>query len=133
MSKAIGNRQGAGWLAVGLIGAAFTCLATSPAWADAKVEMENVGSCLAYAFVRNGFDGKNEIPAEKLPGLNALKDEYMFRSASVGLSEEDAQKFVVNALVQQNSLKAEHGVEALDAQFQVLCTNIASTLMVKPQ
>lgn len=105
----------------------------SPALADGNAELQNVGSCLAFAFVRADMDGKADIPADKLKGLNALKDEFMFRATAAKLPEEDAQKIIVKALVDQNSYKAEHGLAALENAYGTLCKNIAATLMVKPQ
>jgi hypothetical protein len=105
----------------------------SPALADGDAELQNVGSCLAFAVVRADLDGKADIPADMLPGLNALKDEFMFRATAAKLQEEEAQKIIVKALVDQNSYKAEHGLAALEGAYGTLCKNIAATLMVKPQ
>ncbi len=107
-------------------------LMATPALAGGDVELQNVGSCLAFAVVRADLDGKKGIPDEMLPGLNALKDEFMFRATASKLSEEEAQKIIVKALVDQNTLKSEKGVQALDDAYGQLCRNIAATLMIKP-
>lgn len=115
------------------MGIIFALVASKPALADSGDELKNVGSCLAYAFIRADLDGKKEIPHALLPGLNALKDEFMFRASAANLSEEDAQKLVVQALVDQNAFKAEKGAVALDEEYGTLCQNIAATLMIKSE
>jgi hypothetical protein len=114
-----------------LLASLALCLAT-PVLADSRAEMDNVATCLVFGYVRNGLDGKKEIPPDLVPGLAAFWDEFSFRASTNQLSEEDAQKLVVNKLVEMNTFKAEHGVTALEEKYGTLCQNIAGTLKVKP-
>lgn len=99
----------------------------APAFATDQQEVDNIGHCLAFAYVRAGLDGEKAIPADLLAGLAFLKDEYEVRAANIGMDEEARQKAIVLALNEKNLIVQEGGMAALDARYKTLCQNIAET------
>jgi hypothetical protein len=99
----------------------------SPAFSNDQQEVDNIGHCLTYAYVRAGLDGEKQIPAELASGLAFIKDEYEVRAANIGMDEEARQKAIVLSLNEKNVIIQTEGMEALNARYKILCQNIAET------
>ncbi|NTF17916.1 hypothetical protein G6L37_05835 [Agrobacterium rubi] len=93
--------------------------------------MHDLGTCLAFSYVANGLDGKLEVPAELLPGIMAIKDEFMFEASINGLDDNAAQTYVVDQLTEQNRIKELKGIEAVREKHVELCTRVAESLAAK--
>lgn len=101
---------------------------STPVRADDKAQMNNLGTCLAFAYVRAGLDGQKTIPADLVAGLTALKDEYLFQASVLKLGDDEAQAYVVQALAEQNAVVSHEGVETLERTYGPLCNRIAEAL-----
>lgn len=110
-----------------LLLAVSVCLMGSMASANEQQEVENIGHCLAFAYVRAGLDGEKEIPPDLAAGLAFIKDEYEVRAANIGMDEEARQKAIVLSLNDKNLIVQTEGLSALDARYKTLCQNIAET------
>jgi hypothetical protein len=111
------------FLAVALMAWSFG----SAVWANDQQEVENIGHCLTFAYVRAGLDGEKEVPRDLDEALSFIKNEYETRAANIGMDEEARQKAIVLALHEKNMIVESEGMEALDAKYKVLCRNIAAT------
>jgi hypothetical protein len=101
--------------------------ATMPVQANDTVLVENIGDCLAFAYVRAGLDGTKEIPADLVAGLSFLRDEFETRAANAGLDEAQRQKIIVLSLQEKNIVVQTEGMDALEARYNTLCQNMALT------
>ena len=99
----------------------------STAFANDQQEVENIGHCLTYAFVRAGLDGEKEVPRDLDEALSFIKNEYEARAANIGMDEQARQKAIVLALHEKNLIVQSEGMGALDAKYKTLCQNIADT------
>lgn len=107
--------------------ALMACSFGSSVFANDQQEVENIGHCLTFAYVRAGLDGEKEIPADLAAGLAFIKDEYEVRAANIGMDEEARQKAIVLALNEKNVIIQTEGMAALEARYKTLCQNIAET------
>ena len=95
--------------------------------ADLK-RMNDLGTCLAFSYVVNGLDGKVDVPADLLPGILALKDEFMFEASIHGLDDDTAQTYVVEQLIEQNRVRELKGIDEVREKYLELCAGIAESL-----
>ncbi|TLX16636.1 hypothetical protein [Rhizobium sp. MHM7A] len=107
--------------------ALMACSFGSSVFGNDQQEVENIGHCLTFAYVRAGLDGEKEIPADLAAGLAFIKDEYEVRAANIGMDEEARQKAIVLALNEKNVIIQTEGMAALEARYKTLCQNIAET------
>lgn len=107
--------------------ALIACSFASTARANDQQEVENIGHCLTYAYVRAGLDGEKEVPRELDQALSFIKSEYETRAANIGMDEEARQKAIVLALHEKNLIVQGQGMDALDEKYKTLCQNIAAT------
>lgn len=104
-------------------------LSCQSAHAADQQRMKDLGTCLAFSYVNAGLDGKKDVPEDLLPGIMAIKDEYMFEATVNGLDDNAAQTFVVEQLAEQNRMSQEKGVDTVRAMYRPLCSDVAETLM----
>lgn len=107
--------------------ALMACAFGSSAFANEQQEVENIGHCLTFAYVRAGLDGQKDIPKDLNEVLSFIKSEYEVRAANAGMDEEARQKAIVLALHEKNMIVQTEGMAALDARYKTLCQNIAAT------
>jgi hypothetical protein len=107
--------------------AVFASSLGSTAYANDQQEVENIGHCLTFAYVRAGLDGEKEIPSDLAAGLAFIKNEYEVRAANIGMDEEARQKAIVLALNEKNVIVQTEGLAALESRYKTLCQNIAET------
>jgi hypothetical protein len=105
----------------------MTCSFGSTVFATDQQEVDNIGHCLTFAYVRAGLDGNKDIPADLAAGLAFIKDEYEVRAANMGMDEEARQKAIILALNEKNVIVQSEGMAALEARYKILCQNIAET------
>jgi hypothetical protein len=113
------------------LGAAILALSSVASPAADLQRMNDLGTCLAFSYVNAGLDGKREVPSDLLPGILALKDEFMFEASVNGLDDNAAQTYVVEQLTEQNRVKELKGPDAVKARYQDLCVGVAGSLMKK--
>ncbi len=94
-------------------------------------DVDNIGRCLVFSYVRAGLDGQKEIPKPLVAGMSFLLNEYEMRAATSGVGEKERQMFIVKALEEQNRIAQVDGMSKLEAQYKTLCANIADTLAPK--
>lgn len=110
-----------------LAAAAVAAIASSADAADHK-RMDDLAACLAFSFVKNGLDGVKEVPADLLPGIMAIKEEFLFEASVNGLDDNAAQTLVVEQLQEQNKLKEINGLEDVTAKYLPLCRAVGESL-----
>lgn len=103
-------------------------LVSTAAVAADRQRMENLGTCLAFAFVNGGLDGKKEVPEELLPGIMALKDEFLFEASINNLDDNTAQTYIVDQLTEQNKIKELKGIGAVRDKHLETCAALADTM-----
>lgn len=91
-------------------------------------DVDNIGRCLVFSYVRAGLDGQKDIPQSLKAGMSFLMSEYEMRAATVGLGEKERQAFIVQSLEEQNRVAKVDGVDALESRYKTLCTNVAAAL-----
>lgn len=93
---------------------------TAAGAADDK-HYKELGQCMAYTAIKNGFDGKNVVSPFAAQALAVLGDEFMFEASTLNISEQDAQTFVVHKLVEYNLQVEERGAESLKSDHDTNC------------
>lgn len=101
--------------------------AALPVNANETALVENIGDCLAFAYVRAGLDGTKEIPSDLVAGLSFLRDEFETRASNAGMDEAERQKIIVLSLQEKNVIVETEGMGALEARYRTLCQNMAIT------
>lgn len=108
--------------------AAFSLLAGAPvAGAADDAQYKKLGQCMAYTAIKNGFDGKNIISPFAADILATLGDEFMFEASTLNISEQDAQNFVVQKLVEYNLQVEERGADSLKNDHDAACQAVIDT------
>jgi hypothetical protein len=105
---------------------AFT--AVTGAQAEDKGRMDELGACLAFSYIANGLDGRKDVPEELLPGILALKDEFMFEASINGLDDNAAHTLVVEHLAEQNRVRELKGMASVRERYLPLCSRVAEGL-----
>lgn len=104
-------------------------LVSTTAMAADRQRMEDLGKCLSFSFVNGGLDGMKEVPSDLLPGIMALKDEFLFEASINSLDDNAAQTYIVDQLTEQNKIKELKGIEAVRAEYLDLCTRVAESMI----
>lgn len=112
-----------------LVTLAFLLGSAAFALAGPHDDVDNVGRCLVFSYVRAGLDGQKEIPKSLVDGMNFLMGEYNMRAATVGLDEKARQAFIVQTLEEQNRVVKLDGLAALETKYKTLCSNISQALL----
>lgn len=114
-----------------LMAAAISIGTAGASHAAGLKRMQDLGTCLAFSYVANGLDGKADVPADLLPGILAIKDEFMFEASINGLDDNAAQTYVVEQLTEQNRIRELKGLSDVRAKYLDLCTQVAESLASK--
>jgi hypothetical protein len=109
-----------------LIATALAFNATFAGAADDK-HYKELGQCMAYTAIKNGFDGKNVVSPFAAQTLATLGDEFMFEASTLNISEQDAQTFVVHKLVEYNLQVEERGYDSLKNDLDTSCQGLVNT------
>lgn len=96
--------------------------------AQDQQRMNDLATCLAFSFVRNGLDGVKDVPADLLPGIMAIKDEFLFEASINGLDDNAAQTLIVERLQDQNKLKEMNGLDEVSKRYLPLCRQVGESL-----
>lgn len=116
-------------IAAAALGAAFLALSSAAAHAADPQRMHDLGACLAFSYINAELDGKRDVPSDLLPGILALKDEFMFEASINGLDDDAAQTLVVEQLTEQNRIKELKGLDAVRERYKDLCVGVAESLV----
>jgi hypothetical protein len=108
-----------------IIGIAFTA---SSAQASGAKRLDDLATCLAFAFVKNDLDGVKEVPSELVPGIMAIKDEFLFEASVSSLDDNSAQTLVVERLLEMNKIKQASGIEEVSTRYLPLCREVGESL-----
>lgn len=110
---------------------AFSAVASTAHSDDRR--LDDLATCLAFAYVRNGLDGVKDVPVELVPGIMAIKEEFLFEASVSGLDDNAAQTMVVERLQEQNRLKEVNGADDVTTRYLPLCRQVAESLAPAPQ
>jgi hypothetical protein len=97
-----------------------------------RQRMDDLATCLAFSFVKNGLDGVKDVPADLIPGILVIKDEFLFEASVNGLDDNAAQTLVVERLQEQNKIKEISGLNEVVSRYLPLCRSVGESLS-RPQ
>ena len=112
---------------------AALALWSSGASATDQQRLADLGTCLAFSYVNAGLDGQKDVPPDLVPGILAIKAEFMFEASLAGLDDNAAQTVVVEKLTEQNMLAHTKGIAAVKGMYLPLCRQVAQSLEAKDQ
>lgn len=118
---------------IAVMTAVISAGAVGTAHASDLKRMHDLGTCLAFSYVANDLDGKLDVPKDLLPGILAIKDEFMFEASINSLDDNAAQTYVVEQLTEQNKIRELKGIEAVREKYLDLCTEVAESLVSKTE
>jgi hypothetical protein len=110
-----------------LAAAAMAAIASGVQAAD-RQRMDDLARCLAFSFVKNGLDGVKDVPADLVPGIMAIKNEFLFEASVNGLDDNAAQTLVVERLQEQNKIKEINGLQEVVSRYLPLCRKVGESL-----
>lgn len=104
-------------------------LASSAAFAqNVPAKVKQVGTCMAYYAVINGFDGTKEVDAGTTGVIRDLGTRLYEEGAKVGMNEARIQDVVVAELMNLNADAKQHGVETATKGLVTGCDDLVSSI-----